>query len=113
MNTELNINSNKPGGTAVLAGHQVARIGYGAMQLPGPSVWGPTRDRNAALSVLRRAIELGTNHIDTAQFYGDGISNELIEIDVTNIDSIKRAWQELENKIEALDVLINNAGISG
>ncbi len=78
MNTELNINSNKPGGTAMLAGHQVARIGYGAMQLPGPGVWGPPRDRNAALSVLRRAVELGINHIDTAQFYGDGISNELI-----------------------------------
>ena len=78
MNTELNTNSNKPGGTAVLAGHQIARIGYGAMQLPGPGVWGPPRNRNAALSVLRRAIELGINHIDTAQFYGDGVSNELI-----------------------------------
>ena len=78
MNTELNIKSNKPGETAVLAGHQVARIGYGTMQLPGPGVWGPPRDRNAALSVLRRAIELGINHIDTAQFYGNGVSNELI-----------------------------------
>ena len=48
------------------------------MQLPGPGVWGPPRDRNTALAVLRRAIELGVNHIDTAQFYGDGVSNELI-----------------------------------
>ena len=78
MNTELNINSNKPGGTAVLAGRKVARMGFGAMQLPGPGVWGPPRDRNMALNVLRRAIELGINHIDTAQYYGDGISNELI-----------------------------------
>jgi len=70
--------SKTPGGTAMLAGHQVARIGYGAMQLPGPGVWGPPRDRDAALNVLRRAIELGVNHIDTAQFYGGGVSNELI-----------------------------------
>ncbi len=78
MNTELNTKSKLPGGMAVLAGHQVARIGFGAMQLPGPGVWGPPRDRNAVLSVLRRAVELGVNHIDTAQFYGNGISNELI-----------------------------------
>ncbi len=78
MNTKLNINSGKPGGTAILAGHEVARIGFGAMQLPGPGVWGPPRDRNTALRVLRRALELGVNHIDTAQFYGDGVSNELI-----------------------------------
>jgi aryl-alcohol dehydrogenase-like predicted oxidoreductase len=67
-----------PGGTATLAGRQVARIGFGAMQLPGPGVWGPPRDRDTALAVLRRAVELGVNHIDTAQFYGVGVSNELI-----------------------------------
>jgi aryl-alcohol dehydrogenase-like predicted oxidoreductase len=43
-----------------------------------PGVWGPPRDRDTALGVLRRAVELGVNHIDTAQFYGDGVSNELI-----------------------------------
>ena len=78
MNNEVNNRSNKPGGTGMLAGHQVARIGYGAMQLPGPGVWGPPRDRDTALAVLQRAVELGVNHIDTAQFYGDGVSNELI-----------------------------------
>jgi pyridoxine 4-dehydrogenase len=67
-----------PGGTAELAGRQVARIGFGAMQLPGPGVWGPPRDRETALAVLRRAVDLGVNHIDTAQFYGDGVANELI-----------------------------------
>jgi pyridoxine 4-dehydrogenase len=67
-----------PGGTAKLAGREVARIGFGAMQLPGPGVWGPPRDRDTALAVLRRAVELGVNHIDTAQFYGDGVANELI-----------------------------------
>jgi len=61
-----------------LAGRAVARIGYGAMQLPGPGVLGPPRDRALALAVLRRAVELGVNHIDTAQYYGPEIANELI-----------------------------------
>ena len=56
----------------------VGRVGFGAMQLPGPGVFGPPRDRDQALAVLRRAIELGVNHIDTAQFYGPNVSNELI-----------------------------------
>lgn len=65
-------------GTFELAGRPVARVGFGAMQLPGPGVWGPPRDRDAALAVLRRAADLGTNHIDTAHFYGNGVANELI-----------------------------------
>jgi pyridoxine 4-dehydrogenase len=56
----------------------VARIGYGAMQLPGPGVLGPPRDRAGALALLRRAVELGVNHIDTAQYYGPDVANELI-----------------------------------
>jgi pyridoxine 4-dehydrogenase len=64
--------------TYTLAGRAVNRIGFGAMQLPGPHVWGPPKDRDAALAVLRRAVELGVNHIDTAQFYGPDVSNELI-----------------------------------
>jgi pyridoxine 4-dehydrogenase len=56
----------------------VARIGFGAIQLPGPGAFGPPRDRDEALAVLRRAVELGVNHIDTAQFYGPDVSNELI-----------------------------------
>jgi pyridoxine 4-dehydrogenase len=65
-------------GTAMLAGRPVARIGFGAMQLPGPNVWGPPRDRSSAIAVLRRAVELGVNHIDTAQYYGPGVANQLI-----------------------------------
>jgi pyridoxine 4-dehydrogenase len=61
-----------------LGGVSVARIGFGAMQLPGPGVFGPPRDRDQALAVLRRAIELGVDHIDTAQFYGPDVANELI-----------------------------------
>ena len=56
----------------------VGRVGFGAMQLPGPGVFGPPRDRDQALAVLKRAIELGINHIDTAQFYGPDVANELI-----------------------------------
>jgi pyridoxine 4-dehydrogenase len=76
--TAANTRPDPPGGTATLAGRKVARIGFGAMQLPGPGVWGPPRDRDTALAVLRRAVELGVNHIDTAQYYGTGVANELI-----------------------------------
>lgn len=64
--------------TFVLAGRPVRRVGFGAMQLPGPGVFGPPRDENAALAVLRRAVEAGVNHIDTAQFYGPDVANGLI-----------------------------------
>jgi aryl-alcohol dehydrogenase-like predicted oxidoreductase len=56
----------------------VSRIGFGAMQLPGPGVFGPPRDRGEAIAVLRRAAELGVDHIDTAQWYGPDVANELI-----------------------------------
>jgi pyridoxine 4-dehydrogenase len=56
----------------------VARIGFGAMQLPGPGVFGPPRDYDQAIAVLRKAVELGVDHIDTAQFYGPNVANELI-----------------------------------
>ncbi len=61
-----------------LAGYSVGRVGFGAMQLPGPGVFGPPRDRDEALAVLRRVIELGINHIDTSQYYGPDVANELI-----------------------------------
>ena len=56
----------------------VSAIGFGAMQLPGRGVFGPPKDRDQALKVLRRAMELGINHIDTAQYYGPDVANELI-----------------------------------
>ena len=56
----------------------VHRIGFGAMQLPGRGVFGPPRDRDEAIAVLRRAVELGVDHIDTAQYYGPDVSNALI-----------------------------------
>jgi pyridoxine 4-dehydrogenase len=65
-------------GSFPLGPAQVHRVGFGAMQLPGPGVKGPPRDRGEALAVLRRAVELGVDHIDTAQYYGPDVSNELI-----------------------------------
>jgi len=56
----------------------IRRMGYGAMQLAGPGVFGPPRDPDAAVAVLRRAVELGVNHIDTSDFYGPYVVNELI-----------------------------------
>ncbi|MEV3903120.1 oxidoreductase [Mycobacterium sp. NPDC050551] len=61
-----------------IGSYPVHRVGFGAMQLPGPGVFGPPRDHDAAVAVLRRAVELGVDHIDTAQFYGPNVSNELI-----------------------------------
>ena len=64
--------------TANLGRHTVNRMGFGAMQLAGPGVFGPPRDPDAARAVLRRAIELGVDHIDTSQYYGPNVVNELI-----------------------------------
>jgi pyridoxine 4-dehydrogenase len=55
------------------------RMGYGAMQLAGPHVFGPPADRDAAIAVLREAVELGINHIDTADFYGPHVTNQIIK----------------------------------
>ncbi|MEA2244713.1 MAG: pyridoxine 4-dehydrogenase [Solirubrobacteraceae bacterium] len=62
----------------MLGDKRVHRIGYGAMQLAGPGVFGPPRDRDEAIAVLRRAVALGVDHIDTAQYYGPDVVNELI-----------------------------------
>ncbi|MCV7058077.1 oxidoreductase [Mycolicibacterium gilvum] len=64
--------------TFPLGSYTVGRVGFGAMQLPGPGVFGPPRDHAQALAVLRRVVELGIDHIDTAQIYGPNVANELI-----------------------------------
>src|SRR5271170_2091310 len=64
--------------TYLLGNKPVRRIGFGAMQLAGPGVFGPPSDPEASRAVLRRAIELGVDHIDTAQFYGPDVVNDLI-----------------------------------
>jgi len=65
-------------GTFVLGDRTVGRLGYGAMRLAGPGVFGPPKDRSAALAVLREAVAAGVNHIDTSDFYGPHVTNQLI-----------------------------------
>ncbi len=75
-----NDQSHVPGGSFTFVGTsvQVNRLGYGAMQLAGPGVWGPPRDLDGALSVLREAVAAGVNHIDTSDYYGPHITNQII-----------------------------------
>ncbi len=69
-----------PGGTFTMAGDlTVTRVGYGAMQLAGPGVFGPPKDRDAAVAVLRETIELGITHIDTSDYYGPHVTNQIIK----------------------------------
>jgi pyridoxine 4-dehydrogenase len=68
----------QPSASFTLGGRTVKRLGYGAMQLAGPGVFGPPKDRDAALAVLREAVARGVNHIDTSDFYGPHITNQLI-----------------------------------
>ncbi len=65
-------------GTFQLGDRTVKRLGYGAMQLAGPGVFGPPKDRDAAIAVLREAVESGVNHIDTSDFYGPHVTNQII-----------------------------------
>jgi pyridoxine 4-dehydrogenase len=73
--------STKLGGTFTLHGTSISlyRMGYGAMQLAGPEVWGPPRDVDGAIAVLREAITAGVNHVDTSDFYGPHVTNQIIK----------------------------------
>ncbi|MGI8664919.1 MAG: aldo/keto reductase [Jatrophihabitans sp.] len=70
--------SAKDSGTFQIAGKTVHRLGFGAMRITGPGIWGEPKDRPAAIATLRRAVELGVDFIDTADSYGPGISEEII-----------------------------------
>jgi aryl-alcohol dehydrogenase-like predicted oxidoreductase len=72
------MSSVKKSGTCLLGNRQVNRLGYGAMQLAGPGVFGPPKDPETAVKVLQAAVEAGVNHIDTSDFYGPHITNQLI-----------------------------------
>ncbi|MER9913143.1 aldo/keto reductase family oxidoreductase [Mesorhizobium sp. M0050] len=65
-------------GTFTLGSHTVKRLGYGAMQLAGPHVFGPPKNHDAAIAVLREAVASGVNHIDTSDYYGPHVTNQLI-----------------------------------
>src|SRR5258708_35356005 len=66
-------------GTFMLGDHTVKRLGYGAMQLAGPGVFGPPKDVDGAIAVLREAVANGVNHIDTSDYYGPHVTNQIIK----------------------------------
>src|ERR1700760_1951439 len=74
------MSESKLGGQLTLPGTSwsVHRMGYGAMQLAGPGVWGPPKDPDTAIAVLREAVAAGVNHIDTSDFYGPHVTNQII-----------------------------------
>jgi aryl-alcohol dehydrogenase-like predicted oxidoreductase len=76
--TDIAAAGTSPSTTSLLGDRTVKRLGYGAMQLAGPGVFGPPKDRDTALAVLREAVARGVDHIDTSDFYGPHITNQLI-----------------------------------
>jgi pyridoxine 4-dehydrogenase len=80
MTKQMGLGDN-PGGGFTLPGTSITlnRMGYGAMQLAGPQVWGPPRDVDGAIAVLREAVAAGVNHIDTSDFYGPHVTNQIIK----------------------------------
>jgi pyridoxine 4-dehydrogenase len=111
------------GGTFTFSGTRLAvnRMGYGAMQLPGPGVWGPPRNRNEAIAVLHEAVESGVNHIDTADFYGPHVSNQLIRealhpyrdglVIVTKVGARRddnKGWHGALSRQELIDAIHDN-----
>jgi aryl-alcohol dehydrogenase-like predicted oxidoreductase len=113
----------KLGGAFTLPGTSttVLRMGYGAMQLAGPEVWGPPRDVNAALTVLREAVASGVNHIDTSDYYGPHVTNQIIKqalqpypdglVIVTKVGNRRAAdksWPKARSRQELIDAVHDN-----
>ena len=99
----------------------VNRMGYGAMQLAGPHVWGPPRDVDAAIAVLREAVDSGVNHIDTSDFYGPHVTNQLLKralhpypdrlVIVTKVGARRgadKSWLEARSRQELIDAVHDN-----
>src|SRR6201996_114808 len=117
------------GGNFALPGTSITlnRMGYGAMQLAGPGVWGPPRDPEAAVAVLREAVAVGVNHIDTSDFYGPHVTNQIIKralhpypkglVIVTKVGAKRGAdasWNRAESPEElrsAVDDNLRNLGL--
>ena len=108
-------------GAHALGQRRVKRMGYGAMQLAGPGVFGPPRDRAAALAVLRAAVEAGVDHIDTSDFYGPHVTNQLIRealhpypddlVIVTKIGARRGpdgSWDPAQSKAELVEAVHDN-----
>src|SRR5690349_10952784 len=100
---------------------RVHRMGYGAMQLAGPHVFGPPKDRAAAVAVLREAVERGVNHIDTSDFYGPEVVNQIIKealhpypagLKIVTKVGAKRgsdaSWNLAQSKQELIDAVHSN-----
>ncbi len=111
------------GGTFTLPGTSktLNRMGYGAMQLAGPHVWGPPRDRDAAVAVLREAVAMGVNHIDTSDFYGPHVTNQIIKqalhpypddlVIVTKVGARRgedKSWPRALSRQELIDAVYDN-----
>jgi pyridoxine 4-dehydrogenase len=118
MNTKTNL-----GGTFTFANTTVTvnRMGYGAMQLAGPQVWGPPRDPDEAVRVLREAIDIGVNHIDTSDFYGPHVTNQIIKqalhpyvaglVIVTKVGALRgadKSWIHARSRQELIDAVHDN-----
>jgi pyridoxine 4-dehydrogenase len=99
----------------------VKRIGYGAMQLAGPEVWGPPRDVDAAIAVLREAVAAGVNHIDTSDYYGPHVTNQIIKralhpypdglVIVTKVGARRgedKSWIHARSRQELVDAVHDN-----
>jgi aryl-alcohol dehydrogenase-like predicted oxidoreductase len=108
-------------GTFALGDRTVKRLGYGAMQLAGPGVFGPPKDRDAALAVLREAVATGVNHIDTSDFYGPHVTNQLIRealhpypadlVIVTKVGAGRgadKSWIPALSRLELIDGIHDN-----
>ena len=111
------------GGTFTLPGTSFSlyRMGYGAMQLAGPEVWGPPRDVDVAIAVLREAVTAGVNHIDTSDFYGPHVTNQIIKqalhpypddlVIVTKVGARRgedRSWLHALSRQELIDAVHDN-----
>ena len=108
-------------GSFLLGDRSVNRMGYGAMQLAGPHVFGPPKDSKAAIAVLREALEAGVNHIDTADFYGPHVTNQLIRealhpyagnlVIVTKVGALRGAdgsWNPAQSPAELTQAVHDN-----
>ena len=99
----------------------VSRVGYGAMQLAGPQVWGPPRNPEEAVKVLREALNAGVNHIDTSDFYGPHVTNQIIKealhpypdglVIVTKVGARRgadKSWIHARSRQEIIDAVYDN-----
>jgi pyridoxine 4-dehydrogenase len=111
------------GGSFTLVGTSMTlnRMGYGAMQLAGPEVWGPPRDVDLAIAVLREAVKAGVNHIDTSDFYGPHVTNQIIKqalhpypetlVIVTKVGARRgedKSWLHALSRQELIDAVHDN-----